>query len=285
MTTTAADIAPMTGGQDHVQLQASYRNGAGPHDCPSVVCLHASASSGRQWRALETRLAGRYRVSAPDLYGAGGSPPWPGEASLSLADEVARLEPIFAAAGESFHLVGHSYGGAVAAHAALANPDRIRSLVLIEPVLFGLLLADDPGQPAAREIAQLRDDTGAAAACGALEKAGERFTDYWMGPGAWAAMPPPRQAAVAQAMPGVRSEWSALLTDRTPLPAYSSLKIPTLYLMGSQSPVPAREVARLLTNTLPDVTTVQVDGAGHMAPITHPGIVGAAIEAHMARAG
>ena len=187
MTITAADIAPMTGGQDHVQLQASCGNGAGPHDCPSVVCLHASASSGRQWRALETRLAGRYRVSAPDLYGAGGSPPWPGEASLSLADEVAGLEPILAAAGESFHLVGHSYGGAVAAHAALA---------------------DDPGQPAAREIARLRDDTSDAAACGALDRAGERFTDYWMGPGAWAAMPPPRRAAVAQAMPGVRSVWS-----------------------------------------------------------------------------
>jgi pimeloyl-ACP methyl ester carboxylesterase len=41
----------------------------------------------------------------------------------------------------------------------------------------------------------------------------------------------------------------------------------------------------LLTSTLPDVTTVEVDGAGHMAPITHPGIVGAAIEAHVARAG
>ena len=37
----------------------------------SVVCLHASASSGRQWQALGRRLAGRYRVLSPDLYGAG----------------------------------------------------------------------------------------------------------------------------------------------------------------------------------------------------------------------
>jgi pimeloyl-ACP methyl ester carboxylesterase len=155
---------------------------AGTH-ATSVVCLHASASSGRQWRALENRLTGRYQVLAPDLYGAGDAPPWPDERELSLADEVALLEPVFEAAGESFHLVGHSYGGAVAARAALANPARIRSLVLIEPVLFGLLLAEDPDQPAAREITAVRDDTSAAAERGALESAAERFADYWMGPG------------------------------------------------------------------------------------------------------
>jgi pimeloyl-ACP methyl ester carboxylesterase len=79
-----------------------------------VVCLHASASSGRQWGALKGRLTGRYRVFTPDLYGAGDTAPWPDERELSLADEVTSLEPVFKAAGESFHLVGHSYGGAVA---------------------------------------------------------------------------------------------------------------------------------------------------------------------------
>lgn len=257
---------------------------AGMDGGTSVVCLHATASSGRQWRMLERGLAGRYRVFAPDLYGVGDSPSWPGERDLSLADEVDLLEPVFAAAGESFHLVGHSYGGAVAARAALANPGRIRSLILVEPVLFGLLLAEDPGQPAAREIVAVCDDTSAAVALGELERAAERFTDYWMGPGTWASIPAPRRTAVAQAMSDVRSEWSALFADTTPLSAYSSLKVPTLYLTGSESPASAREVARLLIKTLPDVTTVEVPGAGHMAPITHPGIINAAIEAHLAHA-
>ncbi|MGH3251600.1 MAG: alpha/beta fold hydrolase, partial [Trebonia sp.] len=57
---------------------------------------------------------------------------------------------------------------------------------------------------------------------------------------------------------------------------------PPLYLVGSQSPASAREVARLLTKSLPDVTTVEIEGAGHMAPITHPDVVDAAIEAHIA---
>jgi pimeloyl-ACP methyl ester carboxylesterase len=256
---------------------------AGMDGATSVVCLHATASSGRQWRLLQHELAGRYRVFTPDLYGVGDSPSWRGARDLTLNDEVDLLEPVFAAAGESFHLVGHSYGGAVAACAALAHPDRIRSLVLIEPVLFGLLLAEDPGQPAAREIVAVRDDTTAAVALGAPERAAERFTDYWMGAGTWASIPAPRRSAVAQAMSDVGSEWSALFADTTPLSAYSSLKVPTLYLTGSESPASAREVARLLIKTLPDVTTVEVPGAGHMAPITHPGIINAAIEAHLAQ--
>jgi pimeloyl-ACP methyl ester carboxylesterase len=259
-------------------------DGAGMDAGTSVICLHSSLSSGRQWRMLQRRLAGRYRVLAPDLYGAGDSPSWRGERDLSLADEVDLLEPVFAAAGESFHLVGHSYGGAVAARAALAHADRVRSLVLVEPVLFGLLLAEDPGQPAAREIVAVCEDTTAALALGAPERAAERFTDYWMGPGTWASMPALRQSAVAPAMPDVRSEWSALLADPTPLSAYSSLKVPTLYLTGSQSPASARQVARLLIKALPDVTPVEVTGAGHMAPITHPSIINAAIEAHLAQA-
>jgi pimeloyl-ACP methyl ester carboxylesterase len=255
---------------------------AAPPGTASLVCLHASASSGRQWRALQSRLAGRYRVLAPDLYGAGDSPPWAAERELSLADEVALLEPAFVAAGDSFHLVGHSFGGAVAMRAALACPGRIRSLVLIEPVLFGLLMAEDPDQPIVREIVELRDDTSAATERGALDSAAQRFVDYWMGLGAWATMPSATRADVAQAMPDVRSEWCAIFADATPLSAYSSLDVPALCLVGSQSPASSRAVARLLAGVLPDVSMVELPGAGHMAPITHPGEVNAVIEAHLA---
>lgn len=252
-------------------------------DADSVVCLHASASPGRQWRALQTRMSGRYRVLIPDLYGAGDAPPRLGQRKLTLADEVALLEPVFAAAGESFHLVGHSYGGAVALRAALADPGRLRSLVLIEPVLSGLLLAEDPSQPGAHEILALRGDTGAATQCGALECAAERFIDYWMGRGAGARLPSPRRPTAAEAMPAVGEEWYALFAEATPLREYSSLSVPTLLLVGSQSPAPARSVTRLLTQTLPDVTTLELDGVGHMAPVTHPDLVNAAIDAFVAQ--
>src|SRR4051812_32240822 len=94
-----------------------------------IVCLHASASAGRQWRPLAERLSGQFIVVAPDLYGSGATPQWTADRPLSLADEVALVQPRIGS-GAPVHLVGHSYGAAVALHAALSQPERIRSLVL-----------------------------------------------------------------------------------------------------------------------------------------------------------
>ena len=103
---------------------------------PAVLCLHCSASSSGQWRPLMERLAGRYRVIAPDLYGCGKSPAWPGERPMWIDDQIELLASAFERAGERFHLIGHSYGGAIALKAALSLRPRLASLVLYEPVLF-----------------------------------------------------------------------------------------------------------------------------------------------------
>jgi pimeloyl-ACP methyl ester carboxylesterase len=224
------------------------------------------------------RLAGRFRTLAADLYGSGRSPAWPDEWPLCLADEVALLAPVFAAAGSRFHLVGHSYGAAVALMAALADPGRVESLVLFEPVLFSVLIAEDPTQSAVLEITAVRDDTVAAVQAGTPGAAGARFIDYWMGPGTWAGMPAARRDAIATQMQQVKAEWHALFAESTPLSAFAALDMPVLYLTGTESPASTREVARLLTKTLPRVTTVEVEGAGHMAPLTHPERVNALIE-------
>lgn len=248
---------------------------------PAVVCIHASASSSAQWRPLMDRLGGHFRTLAVDLYGSGKSPRWPDDQTLTLADEVALLEPVLADAGERFHLIGHSYGGAVALKLALAHPGRVRSLVVYEPVLFSVLLAEDPTQPAAREIVALRDDTVAAMESGDPRASGARFLDYWMGPGTWAGMPELRRDAVAAAMRGVTAEWHAAFTDQTELAAFGSLDVPTLCLAGSDSPAASRGVARLLTKVLPRVRAVAIDGVGHMGPVTHPERINALIERHL----
>jgi pimeloyl-ACP methyl ester carboxylesterase len=248
---------------------------------PAVVCIHASASSSAQWRPLMDRLAGCHRTLAGDLYGSGQSPSWPGDRPLSLADERRLLAPAFEAAGGRFHLVGHSYGGAVALETARADPGRVASLVLFEPVLFALLAEEDPDQPAAREIAAVRDDTVAALERGDPQASGARFVDYWMGAGAWAAMPAPRRDALARAMGAVKAEWDAVFGDPTPLSAFAGLEVPVLYLTGSESPASSRGVARLLAKTLPRVTAIEIEGVGHMGPITHPDRINALIERYL----
>jgi pimeloyl-ACP methyl ester carboxylesterase len=252
---------------------------AGP---AAVVCLHASVSSSAQWRPLMDHLAGRYRVLAADLYGCGGSPNWPGHRPLSLADEAALIEPILAAR-DRLHLVGHSYGGAVALRAALAAPHRLESLVLFEPVLFSVLLADDPTQPGAREIVAVRNDSVAAIDVGRPDLAAARFIDYWMGVGAWRSLSEARRARVSAAMHSVPAEWDAILMDPTPLSAFATLDMPILLITGSESPISSKEVARLLTKNLPLVTVVEIEGVGHMGPVTHADRVNALIAGHLDR--
>ncbi len=250
---------------------------------PGVVCLHSNASSSSQWRALMERLAPRFRVLAADSYGAGRSPPWPTDRPVSLGDEAALLEPVFASAGEPFVLIGHSYGAAVALVAALTRPDRIRALALYEPTLFALL---DAESSPANDAAGIRGAVaGAAAALDAGNPAGaaECFIDYWMGPGAWARMPEPRQGPIAGSVVNVRGWANALFGEEAPLQAFAALRIPVLYMIGEDSPASSRGVARLLTRTLPQVQVLEFEALGHMGPITHPGIVNEAIARFLER--
>ncbi len=244
---------------------------------PGVVCIHSNASTSAQWRGLMDRLSASHHVLAPDSYGSGKSPDWPSDRKISLSDEVRFIEPVLALAGSPLTLVGHSYGGAVALMAALANPARVKALVLFEPTLFALVDAHSPPPNGADGI------KGAVAAASAALDAGDKgaaaghFIDFWMGPGSWAATPEQRKPAIAESMANVRRWAHALTTEPTPLEAFSALDMPILYLLGERSPESAQAVARLLIPALPNVRKVVLPGIGHMAPVTHPDLVNAEI--------
>jgi len=250
---------------------------------PAVVCLHANASSSSQWRALTELLAPRYRVLAADSYGAGRSPAWPADRPVFLRDEAALLEPVFARAGDPFLLVAHSYGAAVALVAAVERPQRIRALAVYEPVLFSLLDAESPPPNDADGIRAAV--AGSVAALEAHDPAGAArcFIDYWMGPGAWDRMPEARQSPITASILNVGGWAHALLAEPTPLEAFSRLDVPVLFMVGKDSPPSSRSVARLLTGTLPRVEVVELEGLGHMGPVTHPGVVNEAVSRFLER--
>jgi pimeloyl-ACP methyl ester carboxylesterase len=249
------------------QPEPFYREaGAGS----GVVCIHANASTSGQWRGLMDLLAPKFRVLAPDSYDSGKSPAWPSDRVIHLRDEVALIEPVLARASAPLALVGHSYGAAVALIAALTTPGRVRAMALYEPTLFALL---DDETPAPNEADGIRDtvaDASVALDAGNRDAAAERFIDYWMGAGTWKETPAKRKSSIAASVTHVRRWGHALFTEPTPLTAFRSLDFPVLYLVGKRSPPSARGVARLLATALPNVERMDLDGLGHMGPVTDP---------------
>ena len=233
----------------------------------TIIGLHCSGSSGRQWAKLAADIAPGHAVHAPDLIGYGSNEPSGPAGEVTLDAEAARIEAVMNAIRGPVVLVGHSYGAAVATRMALRRPDRFVGLALYEPVLFSLILRGDDGT--GREILAtglaIRDEVRA----GRVPQAAAHFVDYWSGAGAWDAMDARRRDGVCLRMGKVAREFGALFADTLPLPAYARLTMPVLLLEGAMTPLPPRVIARCLLGVLPDATHLRVAGAGHMGPITH----------------
>jgi len=246
---------------------------------PFLLCIHSFAASGRQYRSLEKRLPG-WRVVAPDLYGHGGRPAWPGDRRFTLADEAAPFEALLPEEPPA-HLVAHSYGAAVALRIAAANRTRVRSMALYEPAIWGTLAHLCPGEPATVEIEAVRDETIRLLDAGRLEAAAARFIDYWAGQGAWAATPAERRPRLLAAIGSLREGWLASFAERWSLAALRALDLPCLLISGSRSTAAARRAFALLRDALPGAKALELDGLGHLGPITHSERVDAALEAFL----
>src|SRR5215475_3065405 len=244
-----------------------------------VFLLHSSGSSSGQWRALAERLSQRYRVIAPDFYGYGGSAQWTGARPFHLECEAEIVLALLERVNEQAHLVGHSYGGAVALHLAGLRCDLLRSLTLIEPVAFHLLRGADA--PALAEITEVAESVARATTRGEYHAGFGRFVDYWSGPDAWSAIPPDKRHAMAARLPKVALDFHATLNEPTRLEDFCWMTVSTLLLYGTSSPLPTRRISELLARILPDAELKAIGGAGHMAPLTHRDQVNAMVIAQI----
>jgi pimeloyl-ACP methyl ester carboxylesterase len=257
-----------------------------------VIALACSGGSGKQWRQLGTALGPACRLATPEHYGSPSTGPWTGGQRFTLADEAARTIALIDRSADRVHLVGHSYGGGVALHVALARPERIASLALYEPSAFHLLRAlSAPGAPEGdaaaagfAEIAALARETQARVLAGELSRAATSFVDFWNGRGTWAALPAEARSALVRWMPKAPLDFRALIEEPTDLAAYARLRMPVLVMHGEHAPRPTRMIAAALPDLLPCARLVTVAGAGHMGPLTHAAAVNAPIVAHIAAA-
>ena len=248
----------------------------------TVVALHSSASTGVQWNSLAEHLANQHCVFTPDLPGYGGSDAWPGRRTASLASEADVIAGMIEAWEEPVHLVGHSYGGAVALQIALTHPEWVRSLTLIEPTAFHLLKDGNAAdQQLHASMEAVRGVVNGAAAMGDPEAGMRHFIDFWNGEGAWFRTHPRLRAYLVGQIGQVINNFAAANSEDWRLEECGRLQCPTMALMGLDSPAPAQRTTEMLAEAIPGARLHMIPGAGHMLPLTDPHIVDPLICGHI----
>jgi branched-chain amino acid transport system permease protein len=112
----------------------------------NLVLVHGNFASWRWWRPVLERLPAGYQAYAPDLRGCGDTDqPLDGYNIPQLTQDLHAF--VNAMQLPSFHLVGHSLGGAVALQFILDYPDLVQTLTLVAPApAQGLSFFDKPDQ-------------------------------------------------------------------------------------------------------------------------------------------
>jgi lipase len=238
------------------------RHWPGDKDRPALA-LHCMMGNGAYWGPIDKRLEGRVDLTGFDMPGHGRSGAWtPQSEGPDFHTAVTRIAASFI--DRPLDLIGHSLGATVALRIAVAAPDAVRSLTLIEPVLFAA--APDPDQTA-------RDRAVADhLAHGRANDAARSFIDVW-GAQPFDSLPQPTRQAMIRQIALVGDTNDTLARDKANIlreGGLESIHAPVLIVAGGNSPPVIHRIADTLAARLADVGRAVVPDAGHMLPLTHP---------------
>ena len=255
-------------------------------DGRAFLLVHGAGANGNYWKFLAAELQqahGSPRLIAPDLFGHGETPPWAGTdvarssgRAYEYEDDVALLERLADRIDGAFDLVGHSSGGAVCLEYALRHPDRVRKLVVAEPMLPGILETVDAAAHA--EVASAYEAAHRAVSSGRDEDAARCLFEYILGDGRWHKLADSIRHWMTQNVACTLAAHSrASLALRPARNRYAAITCPVLVLHGERTRVPFRRICEVVAASLPDAVIESVDGAAHNAPLTHAPLVNALV--------
>jgi pimeloyl-ACP methyl ester carboxylesterase len=219
----------------------------------ALVFLHGAA--GLQWDAFLDNLSSSFTVYAPEHPGTTPGDPDGVKPLDNLWDLVLYYYELFDRLGlKSPAVVGHSFGGMVAAELAATNPERVSKLVLLDPV--GLWRDDAPVK---NWMVMAPDDLAKAA-----------FQDP-AGPVAKQVLGMPEDPS-AQIDAQIQFMWSLACTGKFvwPIPDKGLKKrlhritAPTLVVWGRQDGLVPPVYAQEFAERIPGARVELVDRAAHM---------------------
>jgi pimeloyl-ACP methyl ester carboxylesterase len=255
--------------EDGLALNVWEHEGSGP----PLLLTHCTGMLGRIWDPVVRRLAGRYRVIAPDMRGHGDSAlptafeqtHWHrcGQDVLRIVDALGLEAPLRAA--------GHSAGGAHLGYAEQARPGLFPRPILIEAIMTPPELYQPEHSPAAS--ARRRINTFASVGEARVRYAAKPPMNTWHPEAfdaylthAFHAQP---DATVALKLPGLIEAWFYDHGGACDLfAALPTLTWRPLLVAGEHSP--QRVLSELQHGRIPHSELRIVSGAGHFVVQEQP---------------
>ncbi|MGH8634244.1 MAG: alpha/beta fold hydrolase [Burkholderiales bacterium] len=243
---------------------------------PTLVLVPGSLNDYRYWTPQFETLSSRFRIVAvsPRHY---YPERWNGKGTFGLEQHAQDLATFIEELDAGpVHLVGWSRGGQIAVRTALARPELVRKLVLMDPGFAELVPATGSGKPppGAGRLA-----TGAEEFFkkGDLDGGLQYFFDGVNGAGAWQKLPEEQrrfridnawtlvgQAADANAKPVTCAD-------------LGGLKAPVIFMTGDKSPPQYKPYFDAFQRCQPAATRVVIPNAMHQMSQNNPPAVDAAL--------
>jgi pimeloyl-ACP methyl ester carboxylesterase len=228
-----------------------HRSGAGP----SLLLVHGTTADHRRWAPISAQFERHFSVYAMDRRGRGGSGDAP---DYDVAREAEDVAAVVEAIGGPVFLLGHSYGALCSLEAALLT-DKVSRLVLYEPPIPIGRPIYPPGVP--ERMQSLIDGGELEAALEVFMREVVRMPQHELE--AYRRLP--MWEGRVQLAPTVPRE---LMIDRTYQfdgGRFSSLWVPTMLLLGGDSPPLFRQATEVVDSALPDSRVTVLPGQQHIA--------------------
>jgi pimeloyl-ACP methyl ester carboxylesterase len=236
-----------------------------------VVLVHGSWGDHHNWDSVAPALAaGGLRVLTYDRRGHSRSERPAGQGSIDedVDDLAALVRHVFHGPA---HVIGGSFGAAIALRLAAEAPELIRSLVAHEPPLFGLLDDDPTLQPALAEVRDRIDMVVARLRTGDNEGGARRFVEtIAYGPGAWDTMPQATRDTFVFNAPTWLDELQEPGALDMQLDLLANFAAPTLLTLGGTSPPFFPLVVKRVAAAIPYARQHVYPDTGHMPHLSQP---------------
>lgn len=232
------------------------RSGSGP----PLLLVHGTTADHSRWVPISPHFEQHFSVYAMDRRGRGGSSDSP---NYDLMREVEDVAAVVEAIGEPAFILGHSYGAVCTLEASLLT-DKVRRMILYEPPIPTGLPMYPPDVP---------DRMQALIASEKLEAALEVFFREIV------RMPEHeleayRQLPVwnvrIQLAPTIPREMVIDQTYHFDAEKFTDLQVPTMLLLGGDSPPLFRQATAVVDSALPNSRIVILTDQQHIAMDTNP---------------